>query len=152
LPNDPGIGWNPTSTNKIDGFIHSHYGGLLPIFSASDLLVPRYWELQGGIKNIDSFSLGVVTSSGTYFLQVTDPVSYHIFYNNWADNLSSLEFSYETIYGIGPSTSSTTAANNLAQLLKSLNSGLSLMKKDGNNFGQLNVGANNEVIVKRCLN
>jgi hypothetical protein len=137
------IAWDPSSSNMIDGFIHTHVGGGLPIFSASDLLIPGKWNSLGGINDLSSFSLGVVTAGGTYFLQVTDPAAYLAFFSTYANMQGLLEGAYG-IY-IGTNTSPADAVRYLALLLEMENSGLTLMKQNGNGFRKMEVDSNNNV-------
>lgn len=130
------IEYSPSYISKIDGFIHSHYDGLLKTFSASDLMIPYHWFInKNGINNLNTFSLGLVTSEGTYFLFISDWTKYRAFGQTYENKevFNILSGLYENDYNIKPSTDATTSMNNLANLLENTNSGLTLMKDAGNN-------------------
>lgn len=136
IPGQPEINYNPTYISKIDGFIHSHYDGLLKTFSADDLVVPYTWFIHNnGIKDMNTFSLGLVTSEGTYFLFISDWTKYKAFGQMYGteSGLESLSYMHENFYQIKPSTSDVVSMQNLVKLLNDTNSGLTLMKDVGNN-------------------
>ncbi|MGI8950143.1 MAG: hypothetical protein ACR2FN_01025 [Chitinophagaceae bacterium] len=67
-------------TTLIDGFEHSHYTGLLSVFSPDDF--QTMYSLYKGSAMTDplSFTAGVVTASGTsYLLMINDPVKFNAF-------------------------------------------------------------------------
>ncbi|MDR2005440.1 MAG: hypothetical protein LBQ74_20650, partial [Prevotella sp.] len=133
----PEINYNPTNISKIDGFIHSHYDGLLKTFSPSDLVVPYVWFVKNsGINNMNTFSLGLVTSEGTYFLYISDWTKYREFGQTYGANeekLDALSFMYENVYKISTSASAAVSMQNLVKLLNVTDSGLTLMKDVGDN-------------------
>jgi uncharacterized repeat protein (TIGR02543 family) len=133
------IAWAPSSSNKIDGFIHTHVSGGLPIFSVSDLLVPGQWNSAGGINDLARFTLGVVTADGTCFLQVTNLAEYQAFYDSCASDIgvNALEWAYAGY--IQTSTSFSEAVTNLALFLEANNAGITLMKQSGDAFKQISV-------------
>lgn len=136
ISGQPEINYNPTYISKIDGFIHSHYDGLLKTFSADDLVVPYTWFIHNnGIKDMNTFSLGLVTSEGTYFLFISDWTKYKAFGQMYGteSGLESLSYMHENLYQIKPSTSDVVSMQNLVKLLNDTNSGLTLMKDVGNN-------------------
>lgn len=152
-PNDPGIDWNPSSNNKIDGHVHSHYNdGTLPIFSVSDILIPGFWDSIGGINNLDAFSLGTVTYGGTYFLQISNVATYRRFYNMYGSNGqidSALEFMYAGFINSNMSIADVTT--NFVRFLNATGTGMTLMKKDSDGFVKLGVNMNNKLTQFRCL-
>jgi len=135
-PGDPEISYMPEWPSKIDGFIHSHYDGLLKTFSPADLVVPYNWfTYKNGINDMNTFSLGLVTSEGTYFIFVSDWTKYRAFGQTFGDKKGTeiLSYMYENDYNITTSTDATTSMNSLIKLLDTLGSGLTLMKDGGNN-------------------
>jgi hypothetical protein len=79
-----GISYNVNAA--IDGVIHSHYQGLLPVFSAADMFAFAQLYKNGYIKDSETFVMGVVTASGTqYMMLIDDPSKFAVF----ADNLYS---------------------------------------------------------------
>jgi len=130
--NDPEIQYSPSYVAKIDGFIHSHYDGLLKTFSPNDLLMPYHWFInKNGINNLNTFSLGLVTSEGTYFLFVSDLAKYMAFGKKYGDESKLKEFGwmYENIYGINDKLDDVSSMENLIKILEVSEAGLSIMKK-----------------------
>lgn len=129
--NEPEIKYEPTNSSPIDGFIHTHYDGTLPIFSVSDLLIPYYWNESGGVVNIDSFALGLVTSQGTYFL-FFDSKKYLPWAKNNISSIALLEFTYRDLYKINVNTDADTALESFVRFLNAnKDCGIQLMKKQG---------------------
>jgi uncharacterized repeat protein (TIGR02543 family) len=145
---EPEVGWMPSSSSMIDGFIHSHMSGGLPIFSAMDLLGPGSWDSRGGINDLSRFSLGVVTSGGTYFLQITDMAAYQTFFDAYSTD--SGQILLEIKYFNFMEDSSGDAIKGLLNLLKDQNAGMTLMKQNGNAFSRVNVGSNGSTYEERC--
>lgn len=154
IPGQPEINYNPTYISKIDGFIHSHYDGLLKTFSADDLVVPYTWFIHNnGIKDMNTFSLGLVTSEGTYFLFISDWTKYKAFGQKFGDNngLDLLSNMHENIYQIETSTSASVSMQNLMKLLNDTDSGLTLMKDVGDNkFSIVTIDSNGNVKYTNC--
>ncbi|WP_447641917.1 MULTISPECIES: hypothetical protein [Chitinophagaceae] len=60
-------------SEPIDGVIHSHYTGLLSVFSAEDLYGMAGLYVSSYMKDPSTFTFGVVTASGTqYLLKIDD--------------------------------------------------------------------------------
>lgn len=132
---DPEIKFIPPSVNRIDGFIHSHYDGILKTFSPSDLMVPYNWFMKAnGINDLNTFSLGLVTSEGTYFLFITDTKKYMAFGKMYGsdEGQNLLSFWYEK-YGINIDNNDVNSMQLLLQFLGKFDAGLTLMKDTGNN-------------------
>ena len=150
---------NFSVNTPIDGFIHSHYIGLLSVFSVSDMFALAQLYKNGKIKDMDSFVIGVVTASNTqYMMVIDDPAKFGAF----ADNLftgnqidQKTQDLYEIIYeGYGIKTSNT-ASNNEGSFLSYLQSnktGLKLLKGDSTfgNWQILNKDSNGTVIPQNC--
>jgi hypothetical protein len=153
-PGEPEITYSPKGFSKIDGFIHSHYDGLLKTFSSSDLMIPYHWFMnKNGINNLNTFSLGLVTSEGTYFLFVSDLAKYMDFGKMFADRkgLDILSHFYKEGYKIDETKSVLASMESLIKLLDNLNSGLTLMKDSGNNkFSIVTKDSNGNIKLVNC--
>ncbi|WP_407498219.1 hypothetical protein [Elizabethkingia anophelis] len=146
-------------SSPIDGYIHSHYQGLLSIFSVSDIFAIAQLYKNNMIKNLDTFTIGVVTASGTQYLMVIDNTSK---FTNFASNLFSGNNidpiainAYETIYaGFGISTNNTPDANEKAFLsyLALNDTGLSILKgsSDMQTWSKLSKDSNGNVVPNKC--
>lgn len=134
---EPWIDWKAVPGTNIGGFIHTHYDGLLPIFSPEDLLIPGYWDSLGGLADLERFSLGVVTPFGTYFLQITDIKQYKEFYSEYGSESGkeALEEAYNFfMHFLTPDFDYERA---FAHFLNSSKTGLTLMKKANNQFNKV---------------
>lgn len=154
-PGEAEIKYFPTTPTRINGFIHLHYDGLLKTFSPSDLMIPYDWFMRkGGIRNLNSFSLGLVTSDGVYFLFVTDVEKYMAFGKMYSPKTNFHVFTdiYEN-YGITIDTDALTAMNNLFKFLEASNSGLSILKEssDGKSYERVTNGIKGDVITLKCI-
>ena len=146
---------------QIDGFIHSHYAGLLSVFSVSDIFALAQLYKNGNIKNTNTFTIGVVTASGTQYIMVIDDLTK---FDSFADNLftgntidTNVQNAYETIYGslFGISTSNSSAQNesNFIDYLERSGTGLKILKgsSDFKNWGALSKDSNGNVKQQNCL-
>ena len=71
LYNVPQVNYSPGI--PIDGFIHSHYQGLSPIFSATDIKALYHMHESNLLANgLESFVMGVITENTAYILKVED--------------------------------------------------------------------------------
>lgn len=150
---NPYIDWVGNSTIK--GYIHSHFNGLLSIFSAHDL-VDMYKTLLTPTVT-DEFFYGVVTQSGTaYILQIDDRSSFIAFGNNYLSTTAKINVflsdQIKSEYEI--SENNTNAVNELGfvRMLDELNAGLNIYKATDLTFieyQKLEI-VNNEVISNPC--
>ncbi|MCC8034874.1 MAG: DUF5004 domain-containing protein [Rikenellaceae bacterium] len=148
---------NLTDSNQsvFDGFIHTHYPGCGNIFSFGDLAVPLLVEYTGRTRNLTSFTFGVVTPKGTYFLMVEDYEMYKKFWN----------FSYMMVNGevyntsIGEYRENYFNVNNIhdniesfTQFLSEYNTGLTVMVQNNRGeFNEYNWNANSgRITIKLC--
>lgn len=131
-PGEPDIKYVPLNVNRIDGFIHSHYDGILKTFSPSDLVMPYNWFVNNGINDLNTFTLGLVTSGGTYFIFVTDLQKYMKFGGKYGhgEGQDLLSFFYSE-NGLTENINDENSTNILIGLLDKLDSGLTLMKDTG---------------------
>src|SRR3569833_1505920 len=64
----------------LSAYIHSHYTGLFPTFSPSDVLAIYKLQQLGKIADISTFTASVVTASGTaYLMKINDPAKFATF-------------------------------------------------------------------------
>lgn len=131
---------------------HTHYTGLLSIFSGADIKGMAYMYTNGNTTGASNFTMNLITANGTvYALAITDTQAFNDFISSTLNNATSynaFEFSYANLYGI--SSSQTVAHNEKAflQMLTQAKTGLTLYKGDPNNFGswqKLSYDNNNNV-------
>jgi hypothetical protein len=121
--------------DKIDGFIHSHYTGLLSIFSPDDLYAMAYLYLSDKMVDPNTFTAGVVTADGTqYIIMIDDLTQFQEFASNMVNNssLSAYASVYMYIYGINSGNSNDVNEQKFLQYIQSTNTGLKLFKGDTN--------------------
>lgn len=153
--NDPQIGFS--LQGKIDGYIHSHYGGTLSIFSGSDIRAIYQLYSNDNIRDVPSFFCGVVTSQGTTYLLMIDDVG---LFNNFGNQYLSddesfqlFENTFSLLFNISVNNSILNNENSLLNMLESMNSGLKLFKGDYNNYSSWNpkgVDTNGATINSDC--
>ncbi|CAN5390381.1 hypothetical protein BH23BAC2_BH23BAC2_24720 [soil metagenome] len=69
--------------DKKDGFMHSHYSGLLPIFSPADLQFLYIMMTNGNIRNHKDFSYILVTPQTSYTIKIDDYQQFQEFGALW---------------------------------------------------------------------
>nr|WP_314494123.1 hypothetical protein [uncultured Chryseobacterium sp.] len=156
----PGTGEINFNVNAaIDGYIHSHYQGLLSVFSPSDLFALAQIYKKGMIKNTNTFAIGVVTASGTQYMMVIDDLTKFdnfintLFTGNEIDpNIANL---YETSYNILQINNTNSVANNESNFLTFLeqnNLGLKMLKGDStfNSWSLLTKNSEGTVVPQNC--
>lgn len=145
---------------QIDGWLHSHPAGVgsLPSFSGTDLQA-IYFMAQGGyIRNVDTFTAGVVTVSGTtYILKIDDIASFNAY---GAEHLASetdrglVDIEYFYLQGMYRSQTSSIIESHEAALLQILEgSGLKLFRGRTSDFSEwtpIEKTASNTVVVDDC--
>ncbi|MFY1044990.1 hypothetical protein [Chryseobacterium sp. GP-SGM7] len=148
------------SGGQIDGFIHSHYAGLLSIFSPADIASFSAIYASGSIRDINTFVMGVVTASNTqYMMVIDDPASFAAFSQQfllpngeidqqYTDNYGKLHYNLYNIKNNG-----LAAANEVGflKLLSEQNSGLKVLKgsNNSNDWSELEL-KNGQVDPKPC--
>lgn len=138
-----------------DGFLHAHYIGGYPTFSPADIQQLYQIMQQGGMKNVSTFTAGVVTASGTsYLIKISDPTKFAAFgaANLGSNNFNGFENNYIASQGIYNSNGNTTSYE-LALLSVLQNSGLTLFKGDSS-FSSWTpiIKQNNQVATTNCNN
>ena len=128
-----------SSANPIDGYFHSHPQGGLSIFSATDLRAIYEAYIKLGIKDIETFTAGVVTASGTtYLLKVDDKAA---FINFGSANLKFQndfeELDREISRFVRPDNPEWMQEKGFLDAIKG--TGLTLHKGDINSFSQWNL-------------
>ncbi|MCH7396437.1 hypothetical protein MM236_00490 [Belliella sp. DSM 107340] len=93
----PQVNFSPTT--PIDGFIHSHYEGLDPIFSLADVnAIYQLHENNLLANGLESFVMGVITENTAYILKVEDEVAFLNFAEenfNSVNNFNALQNYFE---------------------------------------------------------
>jgi len=126
-----------TVSTKIDGFMHTHYTGLLSIFSAADIWSMAKLYKDGNMVNPKTFTVAVVTASGTQYLLKIDDLSK---FNTYSTSLASsssiriLEQALESFPFAIKQTGRTPDQNEKAfiQFLQTSKTGLRLFKGNTN--------------------
>lgn len=152
--NQPGI--DIKVAKPLDGLLHSHYSGLLSIFSPDDIRDIYILDNAHNINSVLNFTLGVSTSANTnYVIKIEDLDEFRTFANNYLN--SDIGFSlfsniYENLYQIKPSNTSAMNELNFLKFLKITNSGLRLFKANDNftYYTPLGLDANNNEVVTPC--
>ena len=146
------------SMNPADGYLHSHPQGALSIFSATDIKTIYDGWVTLGINNLETFTAGVVTASGTtYMLKVEDKNAFMNFATanlKYQNNFEAFEYWYQ-IYGITENNSTGNVEAGFVNLINNkFNTGLKLFKGNTQNFGQWNLREYNQgsVINSNCDN
>lgn len=126
--------YNPSMTYNADtnmvGLIHSHYSGLLSIFTAGDLQ-DLYINLKNYPAITDNIFLAVVTASNTaYLLQIKDRTAFIAFGDKYLSNDDDLRYFMTDImyekYKISPNASNKTNEDGFLKMMDKLNMGVSL--------------------------
>ncbi|MFZ4105000.1 hypothetical protein, partial [Flavobacterium sp.] len=115
--------------STMQGFIHSHYQGLISIFSAGDLQDIYNQMVYPDIT--DDFFYGVVTAEGTaYILQVIDRDAFIAFGNKYLSDTKKKDFFmdkiYDKKYNIKTSNSKQENEKNFLIMMNDLGAGISL--------------------------
>lgn len=122
-------GVNVTISTKVDGYMHSHYSGLLSIFSPADIKDMYNMYDEGKMKNWRKFMSILVTGSGTtYVLKIKDLAKFKAYGQRWF--LNNVDFlANEAFYNVTINTNNSNYNNELGFLHYYLKgSGLILFK------------------------
>ncbi|MGB4776269.1 MAG: hypothetical protein WBP45_13925 [Daejeonella sp.] len=142
LPGKGQIDFNPAT--PIDGYIHTHYTGLLPIFTLDDVKAAYLLANSGKVTNWETFTAGVVTDQGTtYLFKIEDNVAFGVFGNAHLGDQTKLDalwgiynglyYTYHDLMGKSPNE-----ANELAFLKTLEDAGIKTFKGDITNFNSWN--------------
>ncbi|MFY1046838.1 hypothetical protein [Chryseobacterium sp. GP-SGM7] len=148
------------SGGQIDGFIHSHYAGLLSIFSPGDIASLSAIYASGSIRDINTFVMGVVTASNTqYMMVIDDPTSFAAFSqqfllpNGEIDQIFTNGYGVLTygLYNIQKNNLGATNELGFVKLLSEQNSGLKILKgsNNSNDWSELKI-TNGQVVPQPC--
>ena len=151
--NNPSASWTGNQTMK--GMIHSHYNGLLSVFSPQDL--KQLYELMLNTAITNDFFFGVVTHSGSsYILQIKDRATFISFGNKYLSTENKFRRfeidMYNKKYNIKEGNSNTTNENGFVKMFSDLNSGINIYKATDltfTNYDKLVYG-NNQTISQPC--
>jgi hypothetical protein len=116
-----------TINNPVDGFVHTHYDGLLPIFSVIDLFEFLNIFNANKMANPTQFTFGLVTSNGVYNLSISDLAQFTTFAAS-SPSMVQLENKYAVDFGIGYNTPELVALINFATFLNDSHTGLTVSK------------------------
>lgn len=120
------------SDTNMQGLIHSHFVGLLSIFSAYDLQ-DLYFKMRNNLIT-DNYFTGVVTSDSAYILQVPDRSAFIAFGDKYLSSDDKLDAFMKDImglrYGISPNKGKDENELNFLKMMKNLNTGLLLASAD----------------------
>ena len=145
----------PLPDEKIDGIIHSHFEGLLSVFSPDDLFTISRLYKEGKMVNPSTFTIGVVTNQGTqYLLMIEDLNKFGEYSSTLLGNNKGYD-QYSSIYkGFGIRETNSSEVNEKAFLhyLELTNSGLKLLKGDAtfSNWSRRSVDENDVVVDNPC--
>lgn len=140
---------------KVDGYIHSHYENLFPIFSGSDIKSVYDAFLINKIQNLNTFIVGVVTAAGTaYLLKVKNPdefIDYARINLEDGESYQKFQTDYNNLTIVYSSLGNVIAFE--TALLKMLEcSGLELYKgnMNFNSWSGMMLDAYGNVVLKKC--
>ncbi|MGZ3753707.1 MAG: hypothetical protein ACXVAY_02040 [Mucilaginibacter sp.] len=114
----------------IDGIVHTHFAGGFTTFSPADIQ-QLYQIMQGGfMNNASTFTMAVVTSTGSYLLKISDATKFSAFgaANLTPSSFNAFENGYLGSYSIASLNNNTSASYELALLTALNNSGLTVFK------------------------
>ncbi|QQQ30016.1 hypothetical protein [Chryseobacterium indoltheticum] len=148
------------SGGQIDGFIHSHYTGLLSIFSPADIASLSAMYASGSIKDLNTFIMGIVTASNTqYMMVIDDPTAFASFAQQFLLPNGEIDRDKTDLfallqYGKYDIKNNGLASNNelgFVKLLSENSSGLKILKgsNNSNNWSELAL-KNGQVDPKPC--
>jgi hypothetical protein len=141
-------------TQPQDGILHTHYAGLLSIFSPDDLR--SLFRIYRDNYANSGFIYGLVTGSTTYLLEVGDLQTFLQFGQQYLEDATSFELFkniYSNVYVINNSNSPSLNEQRFLWLLNEVNSGLKMFSEDVttfNNWDLKGLNLNNEVILLNC--
>ncbi len=137
----------------IDGFMHSHYVGLLPVFSGADLLSIVQIYNHGNMRSFATFTATVVTASNTqYMLRIDDTTKFKTY--ALANEDTPLDPFDDALDKFGVNTKNTLALNekNFLHFVRANNIGLSVFKRNVNTtkWNRIKVNDNDQVVNNPC--
>lgn len=150
---------NVNVDSPVDGILHSHYNGLLSIFSPDDILSLIKLNYLGLIKNNNTFLMGLVTGNNQYFLTIDNPSKFNNFTNLYITNgqlditaQNALNLIYGSLYNINETNNSSENLKNFLNFLNGNNTGLGLAEGDTNseNWKKVSLDKNGNIIKEDC--
>lgn len=125
-------------TVSIDGYIHTHYTGLFPNFSGSDVRAIYQLHKGGKIDSLTTFTAGVVTDDGTtYLMKVRDTAKFIAFGQAHLDTDSAFhqfELEYNLNLYVYNAINTEVTAYEKALLVTLKESGIEIFRGNDNNF------------------
>ncbi|RDC55123.1 hypothetical protein DU508_18405 [Pedobacter chinensis] len=154
LFNIPQIG--ELTDHSLEYITHTHYvdSTALSIFGFDDFFTFGKFLGSNKVADVNTFSLGVTTSYGTYTLVLDD---WNIFNSYLQDTINDFSNSLKLYQSFNAATGGILETNsgsineiNLLKILK--NSGIKLLKKDSStgNFKVLTLDANGNLVIINC--
>ncbi|MDF2552059.1 MAG: hypothetical protein K0R77_1334 [Chryseobacterium sp.] len=148
------------SGGQIDGFIHSHYAGLLSVFSPADIASLSAIYASGSIRDMNTFVMGIVTASNIqYMMVIDDSASFATFSQQFLLSNGNIDQDKTDLFGLlefgkyNIRTNGLSATNELGfvKLLSETNSGLKILKgsNNSNDWSELKI-TNGQVVPKPC--
>ncbi len=135
-------------SHPIDGFIHTHNLDRehWPIFTAEDLFSIYHLYQAGYIRNIETYTLALVTKHGYYFLKVTDVDAFKKFFSS---NTNPEDFNYILVTMYKVQNSHQEALDNFVYFLKNIKSGMVLLEWKNDSFQQKTI-VNGKITNVKC--
>jgi hypothetical protein len=136
--------------NKIDGYLHTHYKRLLPVFSFSDIKAMALIYKAGYMVNPETFTAGLVTAHGTQYLLFIEDINK---FKTFADEITrpgvhdAYEYSYQLL-GVSERSTIETNEKGLLSFFSSTKSGITLMKGNTkfDNWERKTLSNNNTIV------
>jgi hypothetical protein len=154
-PGTLGVDMNPSV--PIDGAVHNHYNDSLSlsVFSFDDFFKMYEWFKNGQIRDLKTFTFGMVSDSTAYIMMITDSTAFANFGNKFLNNAEKAEDLIYTFYdGYGIHELKSVAENEKAFLnaIQGLGTGVSLFRANNNitQFAKIRVDENNQVRPSLC--
>jgi hypothetical protein len=130
--NSPEVVW--TGNNTMQGMLHSHYSGLLSIFSPKDL--QDLYNIMSDPDVTDEFFYGVVTHNGyPYIITISDRAAFLAFGSKYLIDNKFKDFEmriYNSEYHINLNHSDVDNEINFIKMTQEKNMGITVMSKTPN--------------------
>ncbi|OOG18164.1 hypothetical protein BWD42_12925 [Sphingobacterium sp. CZ-UAM] len=155
VPGQASIQFSPQG--QVDGFIHSHYGGLYPNFSGSDIRAVYFALVDEKINDTGRFITTVVSDNGiAYLLMIEDVKKFLAFGERYFDDpaaFTRFELTYSRMQMESLNRAGLTGSFEIALLEMLSGSGLALFKGTGtfNVWLRMQTQGDGKVSLNRCF-
>lgn len=115
----------------IGGLMHSHYSGLLSIFSPDDLYSMVALYKANKMSDPETFYMGLVTTSGTpYLLYIDNMANFQTFadFITSTDSYDDYAWAYQNLFNIRPSNTGEVNEANFLNYIRGASIGVRLHK------------------------